>query len=275
MSTPRIWTALIAGLLLAAAACNNHSATQVAEDAQAGIIFDKVTDLTYPFDEQTIYWPTAEGFEFHKGPEGVTDKGYFYNANTFQAAEHGGTHLDAPYHFYEGGHKVGEIPPEQLTGPALVVDVSEQVSSDRDYLISLQDLQDWESSNGSIEEGDIVLLRTGFGRYWPDAEQYLGTAEKGQQAVASLSFPGLSEEAARWLAEERRIAGVGIDTASIDFGRSQDFTAHVALASRNVLIFENVANLDQLQPRGSYVVALPMKIQEGSGAPLRIIALTP
>ncbi|HSR51478.1 MAG TPA: cyclase family protein [Acidobacteriota bacterium] len=269
---------LIPATLLLAVSCTAPSQSADQEPApasQTDLSRWQVWDLSYPFNDETIYWPTAEGFQLHKGPEGVTEKGYFYNANTFEGAEHGGTHLDAPYHFYQDSYKVGEVPVQQFLGPALVVDISNQVAENRDYLVTVEDLESWEEAHGAIEEGAIVLLHTGFGQYWPDAEAYLGTAQRGQEAVPMLSFPGLSEEAANWLAEQRGIDAVGIDTASIDYGRSQDFKAHVALARHNVLIFENVASMDSLPRRGAQVVALPMKIEQGSGAPLRIIALAP
>jgi kynurenine formamidase len=233
----------------------------------------RILDLSYAYGEDTIFWPTAEAFVLEKGPEGMTEGGYFYNANTFSTAEHGGTHMDAPYHFYQGRRKVGDIPPSDLAGTGIVVDVAEKCMQDRDYLVNVQDFEAWESANGKIPSGVIVLIRTGFGRFWPDAEQYLGTAERGTEAVAKLHFPGLDGPAARWLAEERGIRAVGIDTASIDYGQSTDYRSHVALAENNVPIFENVANMDQLPLTGFQIVALPMKLAQGSGAPLRIIAL--
>lgn len=233
----------------------------------------KIIDLSYAYGEDTVFWPTAEPFLLEKGPEGMTEGGYFYNANNFRMAEHGGTHLDAPYHFYQGRLKVGDIAVDQLVGSAVVVDVSEKCRANRDYLATVEDFQAWEAANGAIAQGAIVLIRTGFGRFWPDAEQYLGTARRGAEAVAELHFPGLDAPAAKWLAEERAIRAVGIDTASIDYGQSSDYRSHVVLAENNIPIFENVANMHQLPTTGFQVVALPMKIAQGSGAPLRIIAL--
>lgn len=233
----------------------------------------QVIDLTYSFDSNTVYWPTAEGFELTVDFEGFTDKGYYYSANKFCAAEHGGTHLDSPIHFYEGGQSVDQIPLENLMGKAIVVDVTEECSANRDHLISVNDLRAWEAKHGMIEEGTIVLLMSGFGKYWPHREEYMGTAERGIDAVAKLSFPGLSPEAAKWLTGQRNIKAVGIDTPSIDYGKSKYFKAHVELASHDVPIFENVANLDKLPAKGFKVIALPIKIANGSGGPARIIAL--
>ncbi len=143
---------------------------------------------------------------------------------------------------------------------------------DRDYRISVGDIEAWEARHGAIPGNSIVLFRTGFGQYWPDAEKYLGTALRGEAGVAALSFPGLDAAAAEWLMHNRAVKAVGIDTASIDPGKSTLFEAHVALMSRNVPAFENVANLDRLPATGVFVVALPVKIRGGSGGPLRIVA---
>ena len=129
-----------------------------------------------------------------------------------------------------------------------------------------------EAGNGTIPQASIVLFHTGFGQYWPDAERYLGTNSRGDEAVAELSFPGLDPAAAEWLIQQRAIKSVGIDTASIDRGKSQLFKTHVVLMEQNVPAFENVANLDQLPATGAWVVALPVKIKVGSGGPLRIVA---
>ncbi len=120
-----------------------------------------------------------------------------------------------------------------------------------------------------------MLLRTGYGRFWPDREDYLGTAELGEQAVPKLHFPGLHPRAARWLVRQRRVRAVGIDTASIDRGQSTLYESHQVLGGAQVPVFENVANMDKLPRRGFMVVALPMKIDGGSGGPLRAIAIVP
>jgi kynurenine formamidase len=233
----------------------------------------EIVDLTYAFDESTIYWPTAEPFALEVVSEGETDFGW-YAAKSFCAAEHGGTHLDAPIHFAEGARTSAEIPLEDLIGEAVVVDVTASAGADRDLEIGVDAFEVWESAHGPIPPRALVLLRTGWGDRWPDPERYLGTAARGQDAVADLHFPGLSEAGATWLVE-RGVRAVGIDTASIDRGQSTEFRAHRVLAAANVPIFENVASLDRVVVKGATVIALPMKIAGGTGGPVRIVALQP
>jgi kynurenine formamidase len=235
----------------------------------------KLVDLTYAFNAQTIYWPTAKTFTLEKVAEGETDQGYFYAANNFAAAEHGGTHLDAPVHFARDGDKADEIPLRRLVGGGVVVDVSEAALANPDYRVTRADLKAHERRYGRIPQGAIVLLRTGYGRYWPDRERYLGTAELGEQAVPKLHFPGLHPGGARWLVRHRDIRAVGLDTASIDYGQSTLFESHRVLGAADVPVFENVANLQRLPRTNFLFIGLPMKIEGGSGGPLRAIAIVP
>jgi kynurenine formamidase len=244
-----------------------------AQKLNAGFPAGRVVDLSYPFDSTTVYWPTAESFHLEKDFEGITDKGYYYSAYKYSAAEHGGTHLDAPVHFAKGRHSVDEIPLEQLMGPGIIVDVTRQCEKNADYLITENDFTNWEKKNGRIAPGTIVLLRTGYGKYYPNRKRYLGTEQRGAEAVADLHFPGLHPDAARWLTQNRNIKAIGLDTASIDYGQSTLFESHRTLFARNVPALENVAKLDQLPTRGFTVIALPMKIKGGSGGPLRIVAI--
>lgn len=232
-------------------------------------------DLTHPFDEEAIYWPTAEAFALDTVSEGTTEADYYYSAYRFSAAEHGGTHLDAPVHFHRGGETVDAIGLDRLVGPAVVVDVSEAAAEEPDYRASVADFRSWEAAHGPIPDGAIVLVRTGWGERWPDAKRYLGTDRRGPEAVPDLHFPGIHPEAARWLAAERSVAAVGLDTPSIDHGPSTEFMAHRVLYEAGIPGFENVARLESLPPAGAYVVALPMKIAGGSGAPLRIVGVVP
>jgi kynurenine formamidase len=237
------------------------------------VSFSSIVDLTYSFDEETIFWPTEDGFKLEKGFDGTTDKGYHYSANSFCTAEHGGTHIDAPIHFFEGRKSVDELELNQLIGNGIVVDISSKVESDRDYEIKAEDFVEWEKKNGRIEDGSIVLLKTGLGKHWPDRKEYLGTDERGAEAVAKLHFPGLHKSGAEWLVRERKIKAVGIESASIDYGQSTHFETHVYLGENNIPIIENVANIDSVPVKGFTILALPMKIKGGSGGPARVVAL--
>jgi kynurenine formamidase len=231
-------------------------------------------DLTHSFSESTIYCPTdTVGFVLEEQAFGPTEGGWFYASYAFGSAEHGGTHLDAPIHFAEGRLTNDQIPLSGLIGSAAVLDVSDHV--DPDYLVSVADLTAWEAEHGELPNGGILLLRTGWSSRWTDRTAYLGTDLTGPDAVPELHFPGLDPEAAEWLVGNRGVVAVGIDTPSIDYGQSSDFQSHVILYSENLAGFENVTNLDLLPPTGSYVVALPMKIEGGSGGPLRIVAFVP
>jgi kynurenine formamidase len=233
----------------------------------------RVVDLTHAFDANSVYWPTAQPFKLETDFEGMTEKGYFYSAYRYSAAEHGGTHLDSPVHFAKGRYTVDEVPLQQLMGAAIVIDVTAQCAKNPDYLVSVADIQNWERRNGRIPAGSIVLLRTGFGKFYADRKRYLGTEERGDQAVAKLHFPGLDPAAARWITQNRSIKAIGLDTASIDYGQSTLFESHRILFEKNIPAFENVASLEQLPLKGFSVIALPMKIKGGSGGPLRIVAL--
>ncbi|MEP6847159.1 MAG: cyclase family protein, partial [Panacibacter sp.] len=160
---------------------------------------------------------------------------------------------------------------DQLTGEAIVIDVSAKALKNRDYLISVNDITDWEANNGKIAPNTIVLFKTGYGKFYPDAANYFGTAEKGAAAIPLLHFPGIDTAAATWLTEHK-IKATGLDTPSIDYGQSKNFKTHQILMGANIPAFENIANIDQLPVKGAYIIALPMKIKNGSGGPLRLIA---
>jgi len=232
-------------------------------------------DLTHPFAADTIYWPTEEGFVLERGSEGVTEAGYYYAAHRMRLAEHGGTHLDAPIHFHEGGSTAERVPLDRLIARAVVVDVREACARNADHAVGVADLERFEAKHGRIPDGAALLLLTGFSARWPDRARYLGTAERGPGAVAKLHFPGLDPAAARWLVANRKIAAVGLDTASIDPGTSTRFESHQILFAAEIPAFENLAQLDRLPPTGAILIALPMKIAGGSGGPLRAVAVLP
>jgi len=232
-------------------------------------------DLTHEFSEDSIYWPTADTFKKTTVFSGHTDGGFYYTAYNFSAAEHGGTHVDAPIHFSENRHTVDQIPIEQFIAQGIVIRIKDKVKENRNYQFSVKDILDWEKKYGKIPDNSILLIDTGSSQFWPDRKKYMGTNERGQEAVKKLIFPGIHPNAAKFLTTKRKIKAVGLDTPSIDFGGSTLFKTHQILFKENILGFENVANLDKLPIKGFMIIALPMKIKGGSGAPLRIVAFIP
>ena len=241
--------------------------------SRGAIDTSKVIDLTYSFDASTIYWPTAKSFDWQKESWGTSPGGYWYAAARYAASEHGGTHMDSPIHFSKGQARTDEIPLSRLIGPAVVIDISAACKKDPDYRLTVADILSWEKKHGSIPDAAIVLVHTGWGKFWPDRKRYLGSDTPGD--TAHLHFPGISREAAEFLVKRRKINGVGIDTASLDHGPSKDFIAHQIINGANIYGLENVANLRQVPATGATLIALPMKIKEGTGGPTRIIAILP
>ena len=242
----------IAASMLTACSNNEHSLSELLNKG-------KWIDLTYEFSAQTLYWPNnPSGFRLDTVANGNTPGGYYYSSYTFNAPEHGGTHLDAPVHFSAQGLSADKLGPDQLTGDAVVIDVSSKALKDRDYLISVNDLKEFMEKYDTIKANTIVLFKTGYGQFYPDAEKYFGTSEKGAEGISKLHFPGIDPKAAEWLVQQK-IKAVGLDTPSIDYGQSKDFKTHQILMGANIPAFENVASLDQLPATGVFIVALPIK----------------
>lgn len=233
----------------------------------------KVVDLSYGFGADTIYWPTSTPFKLTRLSFGKTKAGFFYAANDFCTAEHGGTHMDAPIHFAEGRATADRVPVSAGIGPIARVDVKAKADADPDYRLSVEDLLAYEKAHGRIPAGAIVVMYSGWGARWPDRKRYLGTDKPGD--TANLHFPGFSKEAAEFLVRERDIKAIGVDTPSIDHGPSRDFLVHQVINGADKPGFENLANLDRVPPSGATLVALPLKIEGGSGAPMRAIAILP
>ncbi len=234
----------------------------------------RMVDLGHSYNDKTLYWPTSPSrFEFREISEGQTDGGWYYSAYSVCTPEHGGTHLDAPRHFSTNGRTTEAMPLADLIAPGVVIDVSEKAADNPGYLLTADDVHDFEASHGRISPGTIVLLRTGWSRFWPDAKRYLGDDTPGD--ASRLHFPSYGPDAARVLVEDRGVALLGVDTASIDPGASRDFPVHRIAGDRNVAGLENLTRLEELPATGFTVIALPMKIEGGSGGPARVVALVP
>jgi len=234
----------------------------------------KLLDMTYAYDESTIYWPTAKSFKLVKVAWGISEGGWWYASNEYSASEHGGTHVDAPIHFAQGGRTIGQIPLEEWVGPAVKIDVVKKCEMNRNYQLSVEDIKNWERKYGNIPDQAWVIMYTGLDtKYYPDKKKVLGTEKTGQEAVAELSFPGFSPESVEFLLKERKITGIAIDTPSIDYGQSKDFKVHRILFAADKLALENIANLDKLPPSGAMLYVIPMFIKDGTGAPARVFAI--
>jgi len=236
----------------------------------------KIIDLTFPFSEESIYWPTDKPFTPTVVFKGKTDGGYWYASNQYAASEHGGTHADAPIHFSEQGRTIGQIPLQEWIGPAVKIDVTGKSLSNRDYQLTMEDILAWEKKHGRIPQGAWVIMQSGIdGRFYPNRKEVLGTEKTGKDAVAELHFPGFSPEAVSFLLSKRTINGIAIDTPSIDPGTSKDFKVHRELCGAQKLALENIANLEKIPESGAILYVIPMLIQNGTGAPARVFALLP
>lgn len=237
------------------------------EDLASGKL--KIVDLTYSLNDKNAYWPAANYEPFRlKTIATLEQNGVLSKA--FSTPEHLGTHLDAPNHFEKNQPAVDEIKPENLFAPGVVIDVSMQASADADYQASVADITAWEQQHGRIPEGAVVLLNTGWGQHWKYFARY-----KNQDTLGNLHFPAYSAAAATCLIKERQVKGIGIDTLSMDPGTSKDFAVHHIVNGAGRFGLENVAQLDQLPPRGFYLVVAPMKIETGTGGPTRLFAILP
>ncbi|MDQ5986101.1 MAG: Isatin hydrolase [Syntrophus sp. SKADARSKE-3] len=235
-----------------------------------------ILDMTYAYDENTIYWPNATPFKLTSEFKGMTERGYFYAANFYAASEHGGTHADAPIHFAQNGRTIDQVPLTEWIGPAVKIDVRKQCAGNRDYLLAVEDIKNWEKTNGRIPDGAWVIMYTGVGtEFYPDPKRVLGTDKKGLTALPELNFPAFSRESAEFLTKERKIRGIAIDTPSIDYGKSQDFWVHRIICGADKLALENIANLDKLPVKGAMLYVIPMPIKGGTGAPAQVFAIFP
>ena len=262
-------------ILVAATACSAVPKAPAGSPSLAAMLeASTLVDLTHSYDATTLYWPTDTfGFRLEEVSKGINAAGFFYAANRFCTAEHGGTHLDAPIHFAEHGASIDQLALGQLLAPAVVIDVTAKTAADADYRLSAEDVAAFEAAHGKIAPGSIVLLRTGWGKFWPQRKPYFGDDRPGE--TGNLHFPSYGIEAAKLLVEGRQVAALGLDTPSIDYGPSKDFLVHREAGAHGVAGFENLRNLDCLPPTGAYLIALPMKIGGGSGGPLRAVALLP
>ncbi|HEY7280530.1 MAG TPA: cyclase family protein [Actinomycetota bacterium] len=248
-------------------------------DALAGGTVD-VVDLTQPLSEATpiIQLPppfaNTPGWRMQEISR-YDDRGPAWYWNSFEGGEHVGTHLDAPVHWVTGRDKddVSRIPVKNLVGPAVVLDLTDRVAADPDFLLSIDDVRAFERLHGPLPTGGWLLYRTGWDARAHDQQAFLNANDTGPHT------PGISIDCAKWLAEEAPIVGVGVETVGTDAGAAHSFDppfpCHSFLLGANKYGLTQLANLAQLPPTGSVLIVAPLKIVNGSGSPARAIALVP
>jgi kynurenine formamidase len=227
----------------------------------------RVLDLAYAINDKLVSWPGDERCFEAQNNASVEKNGYF--TRSFWMLEHYGTHLDAPIHFPPGKTTLDQIPPRQFFGTAVIFDVRSESAADADYLLPVERIGDWEGRHGRIPEGAIALLRTGWSSRWPDVRSY-----RNQDAAGRMHFPGFSVEAVQRLIE-RNVSGIGCDTMSVDCGASDQFAVHRLALGAGLYHLENLADLSELPERGAFLVVAPIKLEGGSGGPVRVFALLP
>ncbi|PVD24886.1 hypothetical protein C0Q70_15376 [Pomacea canaliculata] len=231
----------------------------------------EVIDMTLVLAKDTINWPGSPPFNFTILKRGYQTPGFWYEINYFGTAEHAGTHVDAPAHFSQSGWRVHQIPPSSLAGPAVVVDVADKATKDADYRLTIEDLQSWEDSHGRIPNKAVVVMYSGWGARYPSPSRVYNT--NNPLDASTFHFPGIHPAAAAWLASQRHVIAVGVDTPSTDYGQSTKYETHVVLGNNNVLGLENLQNVDQLPARGATIAIGLVNLKDGSGGPARILAI--
>ena len=229
--------------------------------------FTSVVDLTHALNAQVPTFEVTDKSPYQVKTLATVGKDHYF-LREFCVPEHFGTHLDAPAHFAEGLWTVDQIPPERLVSPLVVIDAIAEAKANPDYQIAVEDVAAWERIHGEIPPNAVVIANTGWNVRWNSAAEYRNADAKGVK-----HFPGYSIDAAKFLVEGRKVNGIGIDTLSIDYGPSTDFPVHQYTMANSIYHLENVANLDHVPASGAIIVAAPIKLEGGSGGPVRILAL--
>ena len=227
--------------------------------------FRDVIDLTHPFSASLPVYPGYKPLQIRPRSTIARD-GFANNELTFD--EHTGTHLDAPSHFVAGAVSADRIPVDRLIAPLVVISLADRAAKDADTLVSVEDLRQWEKRYGRVPAGAFVAMHSGWGARAASTEKFLNRDAKG-----TMHAPGFSEQAARFLVDERDISGVGVDTLSLDAGAAQKFVAHVAILGAGKYGIELLANLGGVPASGATIIVGAPKHVGGTGGPARVLAL--
>ena len=227
----------------------------------------QIIDLTHVLNNTSPYWPNDKGNPFVYDTIFARKSGA-PGMGAYSTPEHFGTHIDAPIHGGDNLKSVEQLSATDLFGPAVVIDISEQSETNPDYILSKSDILKWETVNGVLPKGVIVLLYTGWSKKWNDYKAY-----KNEDSNGKMHFPGFSKEAAQFLIDERDIKGIGIDNMSVDAAQAKGLPVHSVVNGSGKYQLENVANLHLLPPKGIFLIVAPVKIQGGSGGQVRLYAV--
>ena len=233
-----------------------------ADELQQPLSARRMVDLTHVLHRDMPFWPGTAPFVIERLAD--YDKGY--RMHRFSLWENIGTHIDAPAHFIEGGASVNELGLNDLVAPVAVINVQDRVALDPDYQLSVQDVLTWEERNGQVRPGSLVVMNTGWYKKFSDPKAYVNQDETGV-----LHFPGFSVAAAQLLVE-RDVAGIGIDTLSLDPGNDLSFPVHKVILEAGKFQVENMNNLDALPAAGAVAVIGVLPVKDASQAQARIFA---
>jgi kynurenine formamidase len=226
-----------------------------------------VLDLTHPLSPAFPIWPSPVNFPIKVTNTATIAKDGFY-ANKWELVEHHGTHLDAPAHFAAKGVTAERLEASSLIVPAAVIDLREKAGKNADAVVTIDDLKVWEKAHGRLPKSCGVFLNSGWDAKAGDAGAFLGL-----DASKVLHFPGFSKEACEFLLSEREVAGLAVDTLSLDFGASADFAVHKLWLGAGKWGLECVANLSKVPPAGATVFVGAPKVVGASGGPTRVLAV--
>lgn len=227
----------------------------------------KIVGLSHTVSEDIPLWPGDPKVRFREVAN-FKDDGYFLRE--FSIGEHSATHMNAPNSFHENGVGMDAYTAEDMVNPAVVIDVKGQAAADPDYALTREDLAAWEKENGEVPEGSVVLLNTGWSEKWDDPKSFFGFDDKGD-----MHFPGFGGDTTKFLLDQRKIAGVGIDTHGVDPSLDETYATNTSVLEKPRIVLENLTNLDELPATGSTIVIGALRLKDGSGTPAEVIGLVP
>ena len=231
------------------------------------IKFSNIVDLSHLITPEIPLWPGDPRVEF-KTVARLEKDGYYLRR--FSIGEHSATHMNAPNSFHHQGAGIDAYAPQSLVQPAVVIDVRRQSRQNPDYIITSQDVIRWEKKYGRIKSKSIVIFYTGWQERWQSPKAFLNPDANG-----GLHFPGIGGQTTHFLLKQRNIAGVGIDTHGVDPGQDEQYATNTQILANNGIVLECLTNLHKLPPKGATLVIGLLRLHQGSGSPVSVLAFTP